>query len=193
MIRRLLAPALLAALVASGLLVAIPGTASGGTQPYRPDAWIKLCGLSNGCKINGLPHPWKGRNVYNHTGKRQSVGVRMQDGEGVRFWLALETDGTDADTLRVDGCRGNRRFRVNKVQIGKYKNPNAGAVKITEKFKKGTATFDYGANSDKVVFLTLNIIAPTTAEGVSYTCRIDLISQGDPDKYDTLKARMTTY
>jgi hypothetical protein len=111
----------------------------------------------------------------------------------VRFWLALETDGTAADTLRVDGCRGNRRFRVNKVQIGKYKNPNAGATKITNKFKDGTATFDYGANSDKVVYLTLNIIAPTTAEGVSYRCEINLISQGDPTKRDTLAAKMTTY
>ena len=26
----------------------------------RPDAWIKLCGLSAGCTIDALPHPWLG-------------------------------------------------------------------------------------------------------------------------------------
>ncbi|MEX2439631.1 MAG: hypothetical protein WD739_07100 [Actinomycetota bacterium] len=193
MIRRLV-PVLLLMAVAASLLAAVPGSATAGEAPeYRPDQWIKLCGLSNGCKINPLPHPWRGRNVYNKTGAKQSVSVRMEDGEGVRFWLALQTDGTAADTLRVDGCRGNRRFRVNKVQIGKYKNPNAGAVKITEKFKEGTATFDYGANSDKIVYLTLNIIAPTTAEGVSYRCEVTLISEGDPTKRDTVSAKMTTY
>ena len=58
----------------------------------RPDAWIKLCGLSTWCTINGLPHPWKGKNVYNTTGRRQKVAVKMEDGEGVRFWMTFEND-----------------------------------------------------------------------------------------------------
>ncbi|HLB62473.1 MAG TPA: hypothetical protein VJN50_07065 [Actinomycetota bacterium] len=188
----MLVPAL-AALV----LATLPGSAAAGGSgrpSYRPDAWIKLCGLSNGCKIDPPPHPWRGRNIYNGTARRQTVGVRMQDGEGVRFWLALENDGTKADTLIVEGCKGNRRFRVNKVQIGKHKNPDAGSVKITNRFKNGTAKFSFQPASEKErVFLTLNIIAPTTAEGVSYRCPITLRSQSAPTKSDTIAAKMTTY
>ena len=40
---------------------------------------------------------------------------------------------------------------------------------------------------------TLNILAPTTAEGVSYRCRITVSSQGDPSLEDTVVAKMTTY
>ena len=51
-------------------------------RAYRPDAWIKLCGLSTGCTINPPPHPWHGNNRYNSTAKKQTVSVRMEDGEG---------------------------------------------------------------------------------------------------------------
>jgi hypothetical protein len=163
-------------------------------RSYQPDAWIKLCGLSTGCVINPLPHPWKGRNVHNTTGTKQTVGVRMQDGEGVRFWILLENDGARADTLVVDGCDGNRRFVVNHVLLGKHKRPNAGATEITRKFKRGTAEFSFPPTTEKKrrVF-TLNILAPTTAEGVSYRCRIKVRSEGDSTARDTVIARMTTY
>jgi len=188
-------PFLLVPVLAALLLATLPGSAgAGGGGSYRPDAWIKLCGLSNGCKINPPPHPWKGRNVYNGTARRQTVSVKMEDGEGVRFWLALENDGTEADTLVVEGCTGNRHFRVNKVQIGKWKNPDSSAVKITNRFKNGTATFSFPPGSDRErVFLTVNIIADTLAEGVSYRCPVTLRSQGDPTKRDTIAAEMTTY
>ena len=90
-----------------------------------------LCGLSTGCEINPPPHPWRGNGVYNSNGKRQRVAVRMEDGEGVRFWLRIETDGTDADTIRVRGCRGTPRFVINAVLVGKHKRPNWRARNIT--------------------------------------------------------------
>ena len=161
---------------------------------YRPDAWIKLCGLSTGCTINPLPHPWRGRNVYNNTGRHQKVAVRMEDGEGVRFWIALQNDGSLADTLVVQGCRGNRRFKVNHVVLGKHKRPDAGATEITKKFKEGTAAFSFPPSSQKKVrVFTLNILAPTTAEGVSYRCEITAHSQGDSTARDTVVAKMRTY
>ena len=163
-------------------------------RSYRPDAWIKLCGLSTGCTINPLPHPWRGRNVYNTTGRKQTVAVRMQDGEGVRFWITLENDGALADTLVVQGCQGNRRFVVNHVVLGKHKRPDAGATEITRRFKDGTAEFSFPPSSERRrrVF-TLNMLAPTTAEGVSYRCRITVSSQGDPTLKDAVVAKMTTY
>jgi len=166
----------------------------GVTRDYRPDAWIKLCGLSTGCTIDPLPHPWKGRNVYNDTGARQTVRVRMEDGEGVRFWIALQNDGAQADTLVVQGCQGNRRFVVNKVLLGKQKRPHAGTTEITRQFKNGTASWSFPPSSERTVkYFTLNIIAPTTAEGVSYRCEITVHSEGDPSASDTLATEMTTY
>lgn len=163
-------------------------------RSYRPDAWIKLCGLSDGCTINPLPHPWKGRDIYNDTGTRQRISVRMEDGEGVRYWMIFENDGVLADTLIIDGCAGTPKFKVNKVQIGFYKRPQAGVTLITEQFKNGTAKFDVGPDADNDrIKLTLNIVAPTTAEGVTYHCPITVRSQGDPDAVDTLDTVMTTY
>jgi Divergent InlB B-repeat domain len=164
------------------------------SRSYRPDAWIKLCGLSTGCKIDPLPHPWRGKDVHNTSGRRQTVAVRMEDGEGVRFWTSLQNDGALADTLVVHGCKGNRRFRVSHVTLGKQKRPDAGATEITRKFKEGTAEFSFPPSShNKRRVFTLNILAPTTAEGVSYSCDITIHSQGDPTARDTVVAKMTTY
>jgi hypothetical protein len=190
--RRRILLLLLATTVAVSWSAAFSGPTFAGT--YRPDAWIKLCGLSTGCTIKPLPHRWRGRNVYSRTGHHQKVAVRMEDGEGVRFWIALQNDGTSADTLVVQGCRGNRRFVVNHVVLGKRKRPDAGATEITRKFKEGTATFSFPPSSTKKVrILTLNILAPTTAEGVSYRCEIKVRSQSDPSILDTVVAKMTTY
>ena len=169
-------------------------TAARAAADHRPDAWIKLCGLSTGCTIDPLPHPWKGRNVVNATGARQSVSVRMEDGEGVRFWIALENDGALGDELVVQGCRGNRRFRVNKVLLGRHKEPEAGTTQITEAFKDGTASWTFPPTSEpKRSVFTLNIIAPTTAEGATYRCVMTVHSEGDPEAIDTVVATMTTY
>lgn len=161
---------------------------------FQADAWIKLCGLSTGCTIDPLPHPWKGRDVYNSTGAKQTVAVRMEDGEGVRFWITLENDGDQPDTLTVDGCRGNRRFKVNAVLMGKHTRPDWRAENVTRKFRKGTLAFSFPARTEakKKVF-TLNIIAPTQAEGVSYRCEIVIRSQGRWAARDTVVAKMTTY
>ena len=168
--------------------------ASRGASDYRPDAWIKLCGLSTGCVIDPLPHPWRGGNVYNSSGGGQTVSVRMQDGEDVRFWILLQNDGVQADTLVVQGCRGNRSFVVNKVLLGKQKRPHFGTTKITEDFKDGTASWSFPPSSEpkKRVF-TLSMVAPTAAEGVTYRCVMTVHSEGDPTVTDTVVATMTTY
>jgi hypothetical protein len=199
------APHLLLSLVLFAGLLSLPGssTAGGGpnapdvgrsprgADPFRPDLWIKLCGLSTGCTINPLPHPWLGNDVYNRNGRRQTVAVRIDDGEGVRFWLTLQNDGTDADTFTVKGCRGNSHFVVNAVLVGLYKRPSAAAVKITKRFKEGTATFDFPA-SPKRVHLTVNIVT-TSPPAFTYKCPIRIISQGDSTLIDTVVAKMTTF
>jgi hypothetical protein len=49
------------------------------------------------------------------------------------------------------------------------------------------------ASEGKRVPLTLAMIAPTTAEGVTYRCPITIRSQTDPSVSDTVVAIMTTY
>jgi hypothetical protein len=178
----------------ASLIVGTPGTASGTAADYRPDAWIKLCGLSTGCVIDPPPHPWRGDGVYNRSGARQIVAVRMEDGEGVRFWITLQNDGTQGDTLIVDGCAGTRQFVINTVLVGFFTRPNWRPPNITKQFKSGTATFELPpASEGKKVGLTLNIVAPTTAEGVTYRCPISVRSQFAPSISDTVVAQMTTF
>jgi hypothetical protein len=170
-----------------------PARAAIQTSP-RPDAWIKLCGLSTGCTIDPLPHPWRGDDVYNSSGARQKIAVRMEDGEDVRFWITLQNDAEQKDTFVVDGCRGNHQFVIIAVKVGFLKRPNWRPPDITDGFKNGTATFDLPpASEGKRVPLTLAFIAPTTAEGVTYRCPITIRSQSDPSVSDTIVAIMTTF
>jgi hypothetical protein len=194
--RRALGITLSAALFVSIIVWQGTGTA-GATQLQtapRPDAWIKLCGLSTGCTIDPLPHPWRGDDIYNSSGSRQKIAVRLDDGEDVRFWLTLQNDAAQDDTFVVDGCRGNNLFVIIAVKVGFLKRPNWRPPDITQGFKNGTATFDFPPSSEgKRVPLTLAFIAPTTAEGVTYRCPITIRSQSDPSVSDTVVAIMTTY
>ena len=183
------------AVFASGMVGngANPAGASAIQTMPRPDAWIKLCGLSTGCTIDPLPHPWLGDGVYNSTGARQKIAVRMEDGEDVRFWITLQNDAEMEDTFVVRGCRGNARFVIIAVKVGLLKRPDWRPEDITRGFKNGTATFTLPpASLGKRVHLTLAFIAPTTAEGVTYRCPIQIWSQSGPVS-DTIVAIMTTY
>jgi hypothetical protein len=164
-----------------------------GPIPYRPDAWIKLCGMSDGCTIHGLPNPWEGKDVYNTTGHDQTISVRMEEGEGVRFWMVFQNDAEQDDSIVVQGCTGDRNFKVNNVQVGFYKRPTAGSVQITDDFKHGTASFDLTpASHGDEIKITLNIIAKTRTQGVSYTCPVTITSQNDTSVTDTVVAKMVT-
>jgi hypothetical protein len=161
---------------------------------YRPDGWIKLCGQSTGCTINPPPHPWHGNNIYNTTGRRQTIRQSIDNGEGVRYFILVENDGAAGDTVTVQGCRGNRYFIVNKVLLGKQKRPNWRATDLTRRFKNGTLSFTIGPSSqnEHKVF-TLNIVTSDAAVGVSYRCNITMVSQGDPSSTDTLVAKMSGF
>lgn len=187
---RATSPVLALVLAGAVLVMATPAAAA----DYQADAWIKLCGLSTGCTIDPLPHPWKGRDVYNTSGAKQTVAVRMEDGEGVRFWITVENDGDQADTITVDGCPGTHRFKVNAVLMGKHKRPDWRATNVTKRFREGTLEFSFppGSQGGKKVF-TLNIIAPTTAEGVTHRCLVTMRSAGRWAALDTVVAKMTTY
>jgi hypothetical protein len=181
----------LAALLTMALSTEI-GPAQATTGAYRPDAWIKLCGLSTGCTIDPLPHPWLGNNIYNTTGAKQSISHKIEEGEGVRYWIRLQNDGTSDDTLVVQGCQGSKNFTVNKVLLGKQKRPKSGTTNVTNAFLNGTLKFPLSANDADSAVFTLNIIATTKTQGVSYRCPVTITSQSDPTLTDTVAVSLTT-
>jgi hypothetical protein len=163
-------------------------------RSYRPDGWIKLCGQSTGCTINPPPHPWHGNNVYNSTGRRQTIRQSIDNGEGVRYFILVQNDGAVGDTVNVQGCTGNRYFIGNKVLLGKQKRPNWRATDLTRRFKNGTLSWTFGPSSQhQTKVFTLNIVTSNAAVGVSYRCNITMSSQGDSSLTDTLVAKMSGF
>lgn len=162
----------------------------GATRAYRPDGWIKLCGLSNGCMINPPPHPWRGKDVYNRTGRRQTISNRINEGEGIRYWIAVQNDGSQSDTIRIQGCRETRTYEINRVLLGKHRRRDPSATDLTRRYIRGTLTFDLDPGQ-KVIF-TLNIITHFN-KGVTYRCRTEMYSLGRDTAQDVVVAKMTTY
>ncbi len=182
--------AFVGALLAVSLLPPLGPAARAASRPYRPDGWIKLCGLSLGCVIDPPPHPWRGKDVYNTTGRRQTVKVDINDGEGVRFWIAVQNDGTERDTIQIQGCSGTRVFEVNRVLLGRHKRQDPSAKDLKRRYIRGTLTFTLDPG-ERVIF-TLNIITGPV-EGKSYRCRTEMTSQGDDTRTDVVVAAMSTY
>jgi hypothetical protein len=161
------------------------------TPDHQPDAWIKLCGWGDTCE-HAPVHPWRGDDVYNRTGERQTARVSMQDGTDVRFWILLQNDGALADTFSLRGCPGNKVWVVRVVNVGWYKKASWAPI-ITTEWKNGTATFDVPPTGTKHnVKVTLDIWSHTDSETASYTCRVVVTSQGDPSQRDVLLATMHT-
>jgi hypothetical protein len=179
------------------LFAAVPSEASAGGASLarggpsaRPDAWIKLCGLSLGCTIDPLPHPWRGRDVYSTTGRRQTVFHTIDEGEGIRFWIVIQNDGSAADSYDVDGCRGNPTYEINRVLLGAHKRQDPGAQDLTRRFRSDTLTFSVPPGG-RTVF-TLNVITHVN-KGVRYSCHVGFTSQDDPTRRDVVVAKMRTY
>ena len=190
MMKRSLA-ALLVVAAFSQMLVTSAGARS--ALPYRPDAFIKLCGVNSGCLIDPLPHPWLGNNIYNTTGYRQKVYHRLDNGRGIRFWITFQNDGTEADTYSLQGCTGNKHFQILQVLIGKYKVPiGVAAEHIDSQFIHNTWTFKL--NPGGHIAITLNFLTYDPSDsGLTYRCPMTITSAGDPTKQDTVVAIMTMY
>jgi hypothetical protein len=166
-------------------------TARAGSPAYRPDAFIKLCGVNSGCLIDPLPHPWVGNNVYNTSGYQQKVHHSLDNGRGIRFWITFQNDGTQKDTYSLDGCKGDPNFKILQVIVGKVKVPTGPyeAPHIEDQFKADTwhVTLKPGGH----VAITLNIL--TDNPNLTYNCPMTITSAGDPTKQDTVVASITTF
>jgi hypothetical protein len=188
---------LLASLVVAGSIAIVPAHAvatadpGGPSGPFiQPDAWIKLCGQSLGCVIDPPPHPWRGKDVYNTDANLQTEVDDINEGEGIRYWIAFQNDGTATDTFRIQGCRGNRTYEVNAVLLGKHKGLAPAAENLTSRYKRGTLEFEI--DPGRRVIITLNIITHVN-KNVTYVCRTVATSLNDSSRVDVVAAEMTTF
>lgn len=157
---------------------------------FQPDGWIKLCGQSLGCVIDPLPHPWRGRDVYNTNGRNQTETDDINEGEGIRYWIVIQNDGSATDTFEVQGCRGNNTYEINKVLLGKHKRQDPSADDLTRRYMRGTLEFELDAGK-RVVF-TVNIITRFN-KNVTYRCVTAFRSVNDRSARDVVVAEMTTF
>ena len=191
MVRRSLATLFAVAALSAWLA---PSASAGAAASYRPDAFIKLCGVNTGCLIDGLPHPWVGNNIYNTSGYRQKVHHRLDNGRGIRFWITFQNEGTQPDTFSLHGCKGNKNFKILQVIVGKVKVPTGVHEKphIEDQFRANTWTVALQPGAH--VAITLNILTYDPSDsGLTYNCQMTITSQGDPTKKDTVVASMTMY
>jgi hypothetical protein len=156
----------------------------------RPDAWIKLCGQSLGCVIDPLPHPWRGNNIYNTSANRQTERDDINEGEGIRYWIAIQNDGGQQDTIYVQGCSGNQDFKLHAVLVGRHKGLRPpGVENVTDEYKRGSLSFDLAPGQAK--FITVNIITQVRKH-VTYRCETSLRSSNGGGR-DVVAAIMTTF
>jgi hypothetical protein len=175
-----------------------PTSAPATLGAIQPDAWIRLCGAGDavGCKeARYIPRtPFKGNNIYNTTGFKQTASGYVNEGADIRFWVAFQNDGTSAVTLMVKGCRGGPVWEVRQVIRGKYKYPRYGpGIVLTDDFRNGTLATRFAAGSHKVRYLTIDIWEHIRGPGMVFRCPITVSAKSDPSLKDTVVARSITY
>ena len=111
---------MIVAAAAASLLLAQGAQATLGR--FNPDALIK----------GGSAGPdFIGDNIDNTTGANQTARKRLEPGEKVMFEVGAENDGSENDSFRFKGCRGNRRFRVSYTADGMDVTDDIVAGKLT--------------------------------------------------------------
>jgi Divergent InlB B-repeat domain len=157
----------------------------------RPDAMIRLCGAGDTC-LGAPAHKYRGQNIYNRTGKRQTYPAGMEEGNDIRFWILIQNDGAQADRIFVKGCKGNKAFVIRAVIVGAWRY-STGHTHIDHGFKTGTASFQFApAASQANVVITLDIWETVAIQGLRYTCPITITSSNDPTVTDRVVAKMVT-
>jgi hypothetical protein len=140
---------------------------------YQPDALIKTSGA------------YKGGNIYNKTGKRQTKRVHLAANASTEFRIRLQNDGNVSDRIRVSGP-GNKAHLIVRYYKG---NRN-----ITRKVKRGkykTATLAPGETN--VIRLVVTDRRPeyfgkTGYPAISRSWKVSVRSVTEASKRDTVRA-----
>jgi hypothetical protein len=138
---------------------------------YRPDALVKL----------STARSYVGNNVYNLTGRNQTVTASTKRGTTRTFSLKVQNDGTAADTFRLRGPGSRTGFAVHYF---------AGTTDITRKVVAGTyVTATIGAGGSTTYRLVVAVSAKATI-GATPSWLLQATSTHVSTRADAVKARV---
>ena len=110
----------------------------------------------------------------------------------IRFWILLENDGANPDTLKLKGCPGTTAFPLLSANVGAWRF-HTRLRDITSAVKAGTASFQFpGRSTGKTVIITLTFRAATTVHGARYSCPVTVSSTNAPAVKDRVVAALVT-
>lgn len=117
----------------------------------------------------------RGNDIYNLTGTGQVQPLAIRRGGGKKSaFVRIQNDGNEADSFRVAGTKGNRKFRV------KYLN---GSANVTSQVQRGT--FDTGVLAPGgSLLLEVKVTAKTPRKRKQLTISIITTSAADPTASD---------
>ena len=128
--------------------------------------------------------PYLGDDVYNLLGTGQSALKKSLRRRAATFFIEAENDGETTDSLGVEGCAPSQGFGV------KYLSGTTGATNITSEVIDGEYAFENVAPGESE-FLRVTIqVKRRAAFGSVKQCLISVVSHGDPDLVDVVKARV---
>jgi alpha-tubulin suppressor-like RCC1 family protein len=146
-----------------------------GTAPAsaRPDGQISAARAG----------PFRGDDVYNLNGWKQTLRMNLIPGATARFFVRLENDGASPDHFFLSAPRGPRRFKIQFLRRG---------VEITQEIRRGTYWIAVGSGMTKGIHIRITARAHATFPpgiGVGEPLRIE---SGENSKLiDVVRAAVT--
>ncbi|HTG46145.1 MAG TPA: hypothetical protein VK646_00640 [Actinomycetota bacterium] len=166
----------------------------------RADAWVRLCGFDHGCAFNKkpyLPTPYKGNNVYNTSGSHQTATGLMDEGTDIRFWVMLQNDSDQDQTLHVQGCgvplNMRNRWRIREVLIGTWKVSEWHHYNVITKEPYATWAWNVRLAAHARQAITFELWNLIRGVNKVFDCRMSVSFTDQPDQVDTVIARSITF
>jgi hypothetical protein len=135
--------------------------------PYRPDALV----------ARAKTGPFTGDDVY-ATGPKQTLGAKVRHGRTVTFWIAVQHDGTTADTVRLTGTTAPSGFAV-AYRIG--------TKDVTSRVLAGTFHRQLAPAAGFLLKVMITV-GSSTAPGKVFAAKVLAVSKGDAAKKDAVVA-----
>jgi len=146
------------------------GPPSGAGNAFQPDEWIKL----------KKQHFFKGNDIYNGTGGRQTTNARAHHRHSKTSLLVVQNDGTATDTIIVTGQGHRPGFSI------KYFH---GKQNITNDVVSRVYTLNLAPGETSRLRVVITVLRGARV-GLVRSWQIEARSSGDPTKRDVVKAKL---
>ena len=154
-------------------VLSLPGSAAPAVR--KVDEWVKITSEPT----------FSGNNIYNTDGAGQSRVAAVSRGQSLSFHVAVQNEGSAADTIRLQGTGGSAGFTV------KYYAGSLTGADITSQVVAGTYPFTNAAAGSVNHVYGVVSVATGTAVGTMKDCLVTAISGGDTTKRDAVRIQVT--